>query len=191
VAAYVQRNAPELAPYAADPRLLDLAAIPQVLLQLVAAVRGQTVAPQDLLGDVRQVMAVFIDQLFLYSEQTGNGDPALRPQVRDLLARFAAGLARDHQPGAYVDRAIVARYAGLDPAAPEFARLLDIAADTTILDVAPGGGPVGFDSQHVEDYFALQGSDPATLAAGVASAHPAAVLQSVRLLDQAGVLAQG
>src|SRR5213076_764417 len=87
-------------------------------------------------------------------EQAGHGDPAQRDRVSAALTALAGGLARDKKRGAYAAYAEAVDYLGGSAAPPDASRLLQIAADATILDVVPGAKQVGFEAQQLEDYFA-------------------------------------
>ncbi len=187
---YLRRNAPELLPFANDPRLLDLADIPNQLAQLVDVIRAAKRPPQTLFGSVQGLIGAFVERLFIFSEQAGRGDPARRGEVQAALTQVAAGLARDNKKGSYIDYPQVMGY--LDPAAPasDTDRVLQIAADATILDVVPGQRQVGFEGQELEDYFAGLAAGvtaPAALAQALATGQQDA-LQVARTLDQAGLL---
>jgi hypothetical protein len=107
------------------------------------------------------------------------------------LTKVAAGLARDNKKGAYVDYPQVVGYLGAVAADPPPDRVLQIAADATILDVVPGAKQVGFEGQELEDYFAglaAGATAPAALADALATGQQDA-LQVARTLDQAGMLA--
>jgi hypothetical protein len=191
IAEYLRRNAPELVPFANDPRLLDLADIPNQLAQLVDVIRATKQPPETLFGSVQTLLGAFVNRLFAFSEQAGRGDPALRATVEAALAELAAGLARDNKKGSYVDYPAVVGYLGAAPAAPHPDRVLQIAADATILDVVPGARQVGFEGQELEDYFAglaAGATVPAALAQALATGQQDA-LQVARTLDQAGLLA--
>jgi hypothetical protein len=191
IAEYLRRNAPELLPFANDPRLLDLADIPNQLAQLVDIIRATRQPPETLFGSVQSLLHAFVDRLFSFSEQAGRGDPTLRPQIEAALTKVAAGLARDNKKGAYVDYPQVVGYLGAVAADPPPDRVLQIAADATILDVVPGVRHVGFEGQELEDYFAglaAGATAPAALADALATGQQDA-LQVARTLDQAGMLA--
>lgn len=191
IAEYLRRNAPELLPFANDPRLLDLADIPNQLAQLVDIIRSTKQPPQSVFGSVQSLLQAFVDRLFAFSEQAGRGDPALRPQIEAALTRVAAGLARDNKKGAYIGYPEVVGYLGATAPDPPPDRVLQIAADATILDVVPGARQVGFEGQELEDYFAGLAAGvtvPAALAHALATGGQDA-LQVARTLDQAGMLA--
>ena len=191
---YLRRNAPDLLPLAADARLVELAEIPAVLTQMVEVARANGVASSALFTNMRALGQAFVDRLFAFGEQAGRGDPALRDQVRDVLTRVAAGLARDNLQGSYVDYPQALQYLGPAAATAETERLFYIAADATILDVVPGPKQVGFEGQTLEDYFAGLASGggaatPGALVATLDSGQKDAALQVARALDESGMLA--
>jgi hypothetical protein len=196
IAEYMRRNAPDLLPYARDPRVIDLGEIPAVLGQLVEVIRAMGVPAPGLFHSAQALLQAFVDRLFAFSEQAGRGDPTMRAQVQEVLSRLAVGLQRDNKRGSYVPYAQAVGYIMPAPAV-DADHLVNIAADATILDIVVGSKQLGFEGQELEDYFAaLAANDgqggaaptPTALNATLSSGQPDAALQVARALDQAGML---
>jgi hypothetical protein len=184
---YLKRYATNLVDYAEKngefDKFLSMADVPYQLVQIVEVSRAKQLPPEQILHDDKFIVA-FVEQLFEFGKMAGRlKSDDLRKQVSQALTYLAKAMFKEvkHKYD-YVDYCEALKLVNPDNLVADAANLLQVAADTTIVDVRPGSKEgVGFEMAQLEDYFANLTLDE--IKSVLDSQDADKVMRAVRVLD--------